>query len=77
MAAGIASKNAGSGMVPILGQCNGKSTVLDSGGGNGIVLALHDPSMLAKIYQTVESVPAISVLTVFWQIFINLEDVRD
>ena len=45
MAAGIASKNAGSFMVPILEQCNGKRTALDSGGGNGIVLALHDPSM--------------------------------
>ena len=33
--------------------------------------------MKAKVFKTVESVPEITDLTVFWQIFVNLEDVSD
>ena len=51
--------------------------MLDREGGNGIFLASHDSSMKAKIYKTVESVPAILKNNVFWQIFVNLEDAKD
>ena len=61
----IAAKNAGFGIVPILEWCNGRRTVLDREGGNGIFLASHDASMKAKIYKTVESVPAILRNNVF------------
>ena len=73
----IASKNAGRGMVPMLEWSNGKRSVLDKDGGNGLFLASHDETMKAKIYKTVESVPEILNNQVFWQIFINLEDVLD
>ena len=69
-----AGKNAGCGVVPILEWCNGRRTVLDREGGNGIFLASHDPRMHAKVYKTVESVPEIYRNNVFWQIFVNLED---
>ena len=61
----------------MLEWCNGRRTVLDKDGGNGLFLRSHDPTMQAKIYKTVESVPEILNNTVFWQIFINLEDVLD
>ena len=73
----IGSKNASSGMVPILEYCNGRRTVLDKDGGNGIFLNSHDSTMQAKVCKTVESVPEIKNNTAFWQIFVNLEDVRD
>ena len=57
----IASRNAASGLVPILEWCLGKRTVLDKNGGNGIFLASHDGTMLAKVYKTVESVPEITL----------------
>ena len=37
----------------------------DKDNGNGLFLASHDPSMQAKIYKTVESVPEILNNTVF------------
>ena len=48
--------------------------MLDREGGNGIFLASHDASMEAKIFKTVQSVPAILQNNVFWQIFVNLEE---
>ena len=51
--------------------------MVDHEGGNGIFLASHDASMKAKIFKTVESVPAILENNVFWQIFLNLEDAKD
>ena len=60
-----ASKNAGCGCVPIMEWCNGRRTVLDRDGKNGVFLASHDPTMKALIYMTVESVPEIIGNTVF------------
>ena len=60
-----ASKNAGCGCVPIMEWCNGRRTVLDRDGKNGVFLASHDPTMKALIYKTVESVPEIIGNTVF------------
>ena len=54
-----ASKNAGCGCVPIMEWCNGRRTVLDRDGKNGVFLASHDPTMKALIFKTVESVPEI------------------
>ena len=55
----IAAKNAACGLVPILEWCNGRRTVLDRDGGNGVFLASHDPTMKALVYKTVECMPEI------------------
>ena len=60
-----ASKNAGCGCVPTMEWCNGRRTVLDRDGKNGVFLASHDPTMKALIFKTVESVPEIIGNTVF------------
>ena len=51
--------------------------MLDKDGSYGIFLSSHDSNMKAKVFKTVESVPEKTNNTTFWQIFINLEDVRD
>ena len=60
-----ASKNAGCRCVPIMEWCNGRRTVLDRDGKNGVFLASHDPTMKALIFKTVESFPEIIENSVF------------
>ena len=61
----IAANNASCGLVPVLEWCNGRRTVLDRDGGNGIFLASHDATMKALIYKTVECMPEILNNSVF------------
>ena len=61
----IAAKNASCGLVPVLEWCNGRRTVLDRDGGNGVFLASHDATMKALIYKTVECMPEILNNSVF------------
>ena len=64
-------------MIPIMEYLKDKQTIIDKNGSNGVFLESHDMTMRAMAYKTTESVPRIRNNTVFWQIYINLEDTLD
>ena len=72
-----ASRNRGCGVIPIMEYLKDKQTIIDKNGSNGVFLESHDMTMRAMAYKTTESVPRIRNNTVFWQIYINLEDTLD
>ena len=72
-----ASRNRGSGVIPIMEYLKDKQTILDKNGSNGVFLESHDPTMRPMVYKTTECVPQIRNNSVFWQICINLEDTLD
>ena len=73
----MASQNRGCGVIPIMEYLKDKQTILDKNGSNGVFLESHDPTMRAMTYKTTESVPRIENNSIFWQIYINLEDAID
>ena len=60
-----ASRNRGSGMVPIMEYLKDKQTILDKYGSNGVFLESHDSKMRPMAYKTTESVPQINNNSVF------------
>ena len=71
------SRNNGFGYVPINEYIRDRQTILDKSGNNGLFLNSHDPSMEALVYKTTVSVPEMPENSMFWSIYVNMEDSRD
>ena len=72
-----ASRNCASGVIQIHEYLKDKQTIVDKLGTNGVFLGSHDTTMKPMVYKTTESVPEMKNNSVFWQIYINLEDSLD